>query len=60
MWLVLLLYVWKIPGSDLGSEVSFSNWGFLWFFSVHPGKCPEHTPSFHVFSDLLFSDLPIV
>jgi hypothetical protein len=48
MWLVLLLYILKILGSDLGLEIRFPDRVCVVSLS-HPGKCPEHASSFHSF-----------
>jgi hypothetical protein len=36
-WLILLFYIWKVPGSNLCPETSYFGWTFLWFSPVPPG-----------------------
>lgn len=43
-WMALLLRILDAPGSDLGSETSYHDWDFSFFFSVAPlCKCLEVT-----------------
>jgi hypothetical protein len=42
-WLTLLLHLQEVPGSNLGLETSYPDWGFSWISSVPPGKCQDST-----------------
>jgi hypothetical protein len=37
-WLTLLLHNQEVPGSNIGSETGYPDWGISWFFSVPPGN----------------------
>jgi len=30
-WLTLLLRIQEVPGSNLGPETGYTDWGFSWF-----------------------------
>jgi hypothetical protein len=40
-WLTLLLRIREVPGSNLGSETGYTDWGFSWFSSVLPSECRD-------------------
>jgi hypothetical protein len=42
-WLVLLLCIREVPGSNLGPETGYPDWDFSWFFSVPPEKFRDST-----------------
>jgi hypothetical protein len=60
-WLSLLSRIRKVPASTLGSEISYPDFDFSRFSSVHPGQCRYSglnwttTASFHILSSLSFS-----
>jgi hypothetical protein len=60
-WLALLLRIREVPGSNLGPETDYPDWGFSWFSSVFPGKCRDSTlnyattASFHILFNSLFT-----
>jgi hypothetical protein len=31
-------YIWLVTGSNLEQDTGYSEWSFLWFSSVNPGK----------------------
>lgn len=53
-WIQLLLHIWDIWVTNLGSEVSCLDWGFLWLSLVLPRECLDGdskyimAASFHV------------
>jgi hypothetical protein len=57
-WLALLLRIREEPGSDLGKEIGYPDWGVSWFPSVPPGifqhSTQATTASFHILSSSLF------
>lgn len=42
-WLVFLLHVHTVLGSNLGLDTCYPNWGLYWFSRFCPGKCQDHT-----------------
>jgi hypothetical protein len=36
---ILLTCIWEVSGSNLGQDTDFTDQGFVWSFSVPPGKC---------------------
>jgi hypothetical protein len=69
-WLILLLRIREVLGSNFGPETACPDRGVLWFSSVPPGKCrdvalntrslPHPSKSFtihHLLINLLFDAL---
>jgi hypothetical protein len=42
-WSTLLLRIWEIPGSKLGPETGYPDWGVWRVSSVPPGECRDIT-----------------
>jgi hypothetical protein len=46
-WLTLLLRIREVPGSNLGQETAYPDWGISWFSAVPPGECWSSTVKLH-------------
>jgi hypothetical protein len=42
-WLTHLFRIREVPGSNLGPDTGYPDWGFSWFSSVLPGICWDNT-----------------
>jgi hypothetical protein len=42
-WLVLLLYMWEVPGSNLDPDTNTYMWYFSWLFPVLPDAYQDST-----------------
>jgi hypothetical protein len=65
-WLTFLLRTREVPGSNLGPETGYPDWGISWLSSVPPGKCrnsPVNSPttsSVHIVFSSSFTCHPLI
>jgi hypothetical protein len=56
-WLALLIYIWEVPGSNIGQGSEYPDSSVKYFSSFPPGKCRDSTltqvtiASFHILTN---------